>query len=144
MKYQKQMPLKATNLYQQIIDAYLSNFQFYNHDIKSLHPGTFIHRQFYTKIHREAVNGTMKVIRMKENEYLEIHIDYGQGELIQSYTLKSFDSSTQLTYEEENTFIQKRMQINYHLVSIFYKLIFNYQTRKRFKALERMSSHDTL
>lgn len=140
MKYRKILSVKANVLYKQIVDEELAFFQFYDASIQNLHQGLTIKRDFYTKLHHEAVPGKMKITKMKENACFETRISYQAGSLVQTYYMEASGDQTYLTYEEDNSFTTKRFLRNYQFTSLFYKLIFNHQAKKRFRYLEEASS----
>lgn len=140
MKYHQTVSLSINIFYQVLISEELKYFKFYNKQITSLAEGTKIHKQFYTKLHHEAVNGTMKVVRNKPNQLLELRITYPNGIIRQSFKMKENNEMTDFIYEEDNTFNDQRLKMNYRLVSIFYKLFFNLRMRKRVRYIQSLGA----
>lgn len=136
LQYKYSMKYSMNDVFKTIYKEQLKYFQGFDSKIKSLKKGTYIKRNFITKLQANSVKGLVKITDIQLNKRFEMSMEYSGGRIIQAYDLRKDGHFTELSYKEINEFNSKRNALNYSLVTIFYKFIFNRTCKKRMKYIE--------
>lgn len=139
MSCQLKIDAPVEQVYKTLLDQQLLYFQNFDSRIQNLHNGVKIQRDFYTKLNGKAIKGSTAVERMEKDKEFTLISKYGNNRIIQSFQLERNGNNTLIAYSEQSIFSEKKVEMNYGIVSWFYTFSFKRQMKKRLKRLGELA-----
>ncbi len=136
LSYSQKLGADPCALYDLLVRQNLEYFRNYDRSIRKLEEGCAIRRKFVTKANQKEVSGK-SILKKLSPSCIQLVHQYGNNRIIGEYRIEAEPEGCRLTYLEKNEFEEASKQMNFALVSFFYRFLFRRQIRKRFDWLSR-------
>lgn len=144
LKYQYHFHHSLNTVFQFVLQEQLKFFQTYDHSIKELSKDTVIEKEMFTKTSKKAVLVNMKVNELLENQKIEIVTMYQGGYIVTTYEFIQENDGCIISYSEDNYFNKTQNELNFNIVSLFYRWIYKKNMKKRMLYIENHLERERL